>query len=65
MKIAVIGAGDSVGDTLRKAVAAQKIMEQSQHNHQQAKHKICLHCGGDPIERVNGSNHCQYCDRWW
>ena len=40
-------------------------MEEKLKSLQQTKPKICPRCGGDPIERKNSNNYCQYCDLWW
>lgn len=34
----------------------------SSHNIENTK---CIHCGGDPIQIINGNKYCEYCEMWW
>ena len=26
---------------------------------------VCPFCEGSPVEKVEGENHCPYCDKYW
>ena len=26
---------------------------------------VCPFCGGSPVEKISGENHCPYCDKYW
>jgi hypothetical protein len=28
-------------------------------------HLVCPFCKGSPVEKIDGENHCSYCDKYW